>query len=161
MITQSFSNAPSCLTALSTVRLHHNEFEKAPQSALDYVRQYNCIGDNNFSGISMQQALYLQSTIMYYDETIPIADRRGILNKLSRIDIMGLTYLTAFLIKEKRFEEANIELKKVTEIYRKQIYVVYDVINAKVILPYCLKINNEDCIEVFRRHSVPPITPFD
>jgi hypothetical protein len=161
MITQSFINAPNCLTASSTVRIHYTHFEKAPVAALDFVKTYNCINESVMSGSSMQQALYLQSTIMYHDERIPMTDRLEILKQISKRDVLGQTYLTAFFIHEKRFEEANVELLKTMEIYRHQIHVVYDIVNEKVILPYCLEIKNQYCIDVFRRHSVPPVTPFD
>lgn len=143
LTSRSFSRRPDCRTAFQHARSSY-EWGKLPdREALSFLRDYDC----SKLSVSSQHRINLEASILFYEEGPP-AERITKLRTLSTYGIYPQLALAALFIKNENSEEARQTLSEIQSRWGKMRFRdEFIPFVSEVILPFCRKDSNENCLE--------------
>lgn len=156
LMKMSFKNAPNCLTAMNSVRVDLLDLKPANYEAIDYYLDHECVNPSVMSEHNMSDAYYLNALILLFDKRLDTEKRISTLKVgAEKKNLFALSALIALLIQEKRNSEIPNYMGTLLETYQEFSQPTYESIAAKIIFPYCVRNQQQDCVEALRRHVNP------
>lgn len=154
---RNFGRRPNCDSAINLARKFYALEGYLPKKAKDYLESYECFNSTFPVAASAISYIYLQTFILYYENDISYEKRVEALKKLSSIYFFSKLVLATLYIETNR-EKEGIEL--IDEVARNYDSIkwshYYDLIMAKKLEPYCIRIGHIDCLKITSHFSTIP-----
>lgn len=157
--TKNFTSVPDCSTASALAAAYHLHEKPMPPGLLDFYSKAKCMEKMTHRLTSWRN---LVGTDVYLSSKVKVDDKVMLFKDFAKDEPYALILLSATLIQKRSYEEAKLAIRSYVQ-YMSRIpsaAALHNPIVSKVILPFCERIGDWQCVRALSIYEVYKDTPF-
>jgi hypothetical protein len=158
---RGFQRRPNCSSAINLARKTYALGKKLSPENKQYLETHECFRVGNLPPAIMWAFLYLQSSILFYEDDLPLDDRIRSLEKLAPVNYYPNLMLAALLLRKGDEEAARRRIQDTIDLSSRILWpAYYEPAIALHLHPWCLREGWRECLEITAHFLRDPPTPY-